>query len=63
MDIEKILSSGLINTAELARMIWPDINPAGAKVRMHQKINMKNKQRLTKSDLILIENYLKNILK
>lgn len=75
MNIEDILKSGLINTAYLAREIYPvpeekatseeaikKYNKSQA-IRLHQKINNLNKQRLTESDFEVIEKYLKNIFK
>lgn len=75
MNVEEILKSGLINTAFLARAIYPvpaekSVSEEAVKkynksqaIRLHQKIYNLNKQRLTESDLEMIEKYLKNILK
>ncbi len=68
MNVKKILESGLINTAMLAREIW-NVDPEdknackSAAVRMNQKIKESNKQRLTENDLEIIEKYLKEKIK
>lgn len=75
MNIKEILKTGIINTAMVARNIYPipeekatseeaikKYNKASA-IRLHKKINEQDKQRLTDNDLELIEKYLKNILK
>lgn len=65
MNVKQILESGLINTAHLARAIYPPEpgKEKAAAIRLHQKIKQINRQRLTDDDLITIENYLKNIFK
>jgi hypothetical protein len=60
MNIEKILASNLINTAELARRLWPDNkNP---KSKMSVKLSEKNGQRLTEKDKEYIELILKETI-
>lgn len=63
MNIENILKSGLINTSELARRIWPDKSEKAAKVLMSAKLSDKSTRQFTESDLEAIEKVLKNILK
>lgn len=60
MNIEKILDSNLINTAELARRLWPkNKNP---KSKMSVKLANANGQRLTEKDREEIEAILSQLL-
>ena len=49
MTIKEILSTGLINKAELARKLWP--TKKGTSSRLEHKIAETNKQRLTEKDI------------
>lgn len=60
MNIEKALSSGLINISHLARCLWPDIkNPV---VKLQNKIDCRQGQRITEKDKSDIEVILKSLI-
>ena len=50
---DKIINSGLISRAELARLMWPDIK--ASKIKLAQKIAGRAGQRLTDQDKALME--------
>jgi len=60
MNIDKILQSGLISTAELARRLWPD-NP-NPKPKMSAKLAGKNGLRITEKDRAAIEAILTDLI-
>lgn len=60
MDIQKILDSGLINISELSRQMWPDIKKPV--VKLQNKLDGRQNQRLTEKDLLQIEEILTTII-
>lgn len=48
MNIKKLLSSNLINKAELSKLMWPDNKDPVT--RLNKKLNNKNGQRMTDND-------------
>lgn len=56
MNIQTILQSNLINISELARQLWPGVKKPV--VKLQNKIDQRQGQRLTETDLQAIETIL-----
>lgn len=59
MTIKEILQSGLINKAELARLIWPNMDKKAAPIRLAQKLSETAGQRLLPEDEAKIRDVLR----
>jgi len=58
MSLHDRLKSKLINLTQLSKVLWPEIDEKSASSKMKNKVNGKQRQRLTENDIEQIEKIL-----